>query len=90
MFNEIVTIIGLACVGVLWINAEPMIRLRESIYRKIYGCKGWGDKWHYRLLSCCLCSSFWIGLLVTTNILYAAIISVLAELICRKLNSGGI
>jgi hypothetical protein len=88
MIELIVTILGLASIGVLWVNSEPTIWLRETVYKKIYGCSGWYDRWHYRLLTCCLCSSFWIGLIFTTNLYYAAIISVLAELICRKLNSG--
>lgn len=88
MFEIIVTILGLAAIGVLWVNSEPTIWLRETAYKKIYGCKGWYDRWHYRLLSCAMCSSFWIGLAVTTNLYYAAIISITAELISQKLNSG--
>lgn len=74
-------IIGLASVGVLWINAEPTIRLR-SLYKK--------QNWFYRLINCCLCSTFWISLIYTQNLYIAASSSVLAELICRKLNSGNI
>lgn len=74
-------IIGLASVGVLWINAEPTTRLR-SLYKK--------ENWFYRLINCCLCSTFWLALIVTGNIYSAACSSVLAELICRKLNSGNL
>lgn len=74
-------IIGLACVGVLWIESEPTQRLR-SLYKK--------DDLFSRLINCCLCSTFWISLIVTQNIYIAAISSVLAEFICRKLNTGNL
>lgn len=80
-------IIGIACIGVLWINAEPMIRLR-GLYKK-------GD-WFFRLINCCLCSTFWIALLYKLvcyqqfDILFAAICSVLGELICKKLTGGNL
>jgi hypothetical protein len=90
-WNEIVTILGLACIGVLWINAEPAIRLREWIWRSIWKWREvWESKWHWRLVSCCMCFSFWLGLAVTTNLYSAAIISVVAELVCRKLNGGSL
>jgi hypothetical protein len=81
----IITVISWACIGVLWINAEPAIRFREWLYKN-------KDKevWHWRLINCCLCSSFWIALIATGNILDAAVISVLAELVCRKLNGGSL
>ena len=89
MFNEIVTIIGLACVAVLFVNSGPTSSLRERMYRKIYKCSRFDNKWHYKLVTCAMCTGFWFGML-TTNILWAAIISVLAELIHRKLNSGSL
>jgi hypothetical protein len=80
-------IIGLACIGVLWINAEPMIRLR-SLYKK--------NDWFMRLINCCLCSTFWIALMYkliwfqNLDLLFAATCSVVAELICKKLTEGGL
>lgn len=78
-------IIGLACIGVLWINAEPTIRLR-SYYKK--------EDWFFRLINCCLCSTFWIALTYKLvcyqqfDLLFAATCSVLGELICKKLTEG--
>jgi hypothetical protein len=78
-------IIGLACIGVLWINAEPTIKLR-SLYRR--------DDWFMRLINCCLCSTFWIALIYkliwfqSLDIFTASCASVLGELICRKLTEG--
>lgn len=83
-------IIGLASIGVLWINSEPTIRLREWCYRKLYKCSGYNSKWHYRLLNCALCSTFWIALLWSGNIFIGASASVLAELLSQKLNQGTI
>jgi hypothetical protein len=84
----IIKIIGLACLGVLWINAEPIIKLKRWIYRSIYSCSRFDHKWHWKLITCCMCSSFWIGLVVTGDLIVASIVSVLGELICRQLNSG--
>lgn len=87
MFEEIKLVLGLACITVLFVNSEPTIRLREWIYKKIYKCKDY-NKWHYRLLCCCLCSGLYIGLIGTMgDILLAPIVSILAELISKKLNS---
>jgi hypothetical protein len=78
-------IIGLACIGALWINAEPTIRLR-SLYKK--------EDWFFRLINCCLCSTFWIALLYKLiwfqqfDLFVAASSSVLGELICKKLTEG--
>lgn len=85
----IINIIGFACVGVLWIVSEPTIRLRNWIF------KG-KNNMISRLLGCAMCSTFhiylWTQLIVTHefDILGAAIASVLAEFISRKLNSGSV
>jgi len=81
------TIIGLACIGVLWINSEPTIRLR-SLYRK--------DNWFMRLINCAMCSTFWIAILYNIvwyqnlDLFTACSSAVLSELISQKLNSGTI
>ncbi len=78
-------IIGLAAIGVMWINAEPMIRLRE-FYKS--------DDWFMRLINCCLCSTFWISMIYfgifyfRVDIMSSSIAAVLAEILCRKINSG--
>ena len=80
-------IIGFAAVGVMWINAEPAIRLR-SLYKK--------NDWFNRLINCCLCSSFhiylWSTLLLTgsIDILGACVSAILAEFVCRKINEGSL
>ncbi len=81
------TIIGFACVGVLWIASEPTIRLRNLILRTHQGI------WR-RLLECAMCSTFhiyfWYQLFVFQNIdiLGASICAVLSEILLQKLNSG--
>lgn len=81
------TIIGLACIGVLWVNSEPTIRLREFILGNHQGV-------FRRLLECAMCSTwhiyFWSQLLYTGNIdiVGASISAVIAELINRELNNG--
>jgi len=81
------TIIGYAAVGVMWINAEPTIRLR-SLYKK--------NDWFNRLINCCLCSTFhiylWSQLFMTGNIdiLGASVSAILAEFISRKMNEGSL
>lgn len=77
-------IIGMACLTNLWINSEPTIKFREIYFKKNTFIK--------RLLECALCSGFWFFLLYmlifhqTFAIFGAAISSVLAEFINRKLN----
>lgn len=80
-------ILGIASIGVLWINAEPMIKLRMLFQ---------SDNWFTRLINCCLCSTFWIAITYKLvcyqelDLLFAAICSVLGELICKKLGEGKI
>jgi len=87
MFEEIKLILGAACIAVLFVNSEPTIRLREWAYKKVYKCRDY-NVWHYRLLCCAMCSGLYIGFVLTTSIISAAIISILAELISKKLNNG--
>lgn len=80
-------IIGFAAIGVMWINAEPCIRLR-SLYKR--------TDLFSRLINCCLCSTFhiylWSQLLLThsVDILGACVSAIVAEFICRKLNGGSL
>lgn len=88
ILEDAFAIIGFAAITVLWICSEPTIRLRDFLFRK--------DNWFNRLINCAMCSGFhiylWPMLLMngTVNILYAAIVSVMAEFIVRKLNTGNI
>lgn len=85
----ILEIIGISCIGVLFINAEPTIRLRNWILGKHEGF------WR-RLLECAMCSTFWIALTYkliwfqSFDLLFAATCSVLGELICKKLTEGSL
>lgn len=78
-------IIGLASVGVLWITAEPIIKLKGLLK-----ARGWFE----RLINCCLCSTFWIAILYnaiwfgTLDLFVASSSAVLGEFICRKLAGG--
>ena len=91
MYEEIKLVIALACIAVLFVNSEPTIRLREWTYKTIYKCKSY-NVWHYRLLCCAMCSGLYIGLIglmiVGGDILLAPVVSVLAELISKKLNNN--
>ena len=80
------SILMIAAVGVMWINAEPTQRLR-SLYKK--------SDWFMRLINCCLCSTFWIYMIWSFysgqfNIGEACISAILAEFVCRKLNEGSL
>lgn len=81
-------IIGLACVGVIWIASEPTIRLRRWLVKE--------NTMLFRLLECTMCSSwhiyFWHQLFThqTIDILGASICAIISEYIINKLNSGSI
>lgn len=83
----IYNIIGIAAVGVLWINSEPTIRLRGFLFKNKFN-------WLTRLLECGMCSTFhiyfWWQLLMFSNIdiIGASVSAVIAELVNRKLMSG--
>ena len=84
----IISILGKAALAFLLVNAKPAVILRERVYKSLYGCEDYRDKWHYQLITCSLCLGFWVGFLLTFNIYIASIVSVIAELICQKINSG--
>lgn len=81
------TIISLAAISALFILAEPLIKLKHILFKSI---KDYESTWLWRLLNCALCSGFWIGLVFTFDLYSAAIISVLAEFIYKKLTEGGL
>lgn len=89
ILEDVFAIIGFAAVTVLWICSEPTNRLRDYLFKE-------KDNWFNRLINCAMCSGFhiylWPMLLMngSVNILYAAIVSVLAEFTVRKLNEGSI
>jgi hypothetical protein len=78
-------IIGLASLTVLFVASEPMIKFKHFLLK---GIKDYQDKWFWRLINCGLCSGFWIGLIFTGDILTAATISVLSEVLYQKINGS--
>ena len=84
----VLTIIGISCVSVLFQASEPMIFIKRymGLKEEEYGTYSKWKKIGHRMIYCCLCSGFWIGLLLTQNILTASIISILGELIYKKIN----
>jgi hypothetical protein len=83
--SVVITILGLASITNLWIHSEPSNHFRMWLYKDI---KNKDHKWHWRLINCSLCVGFWIGLIFTLDILLAALVSVSAEFICKKLTEG--
>jgi len=82
---EIIKLIGIASMGFLFVASEPMILIKTWFFTQVYK----GDYTRlmiWRLLNCCLCSSFWIGFAITQDILSASIISVISEMIYQKLS----
>jgi hypothetical protein len=83
----ILTIIGISCLSVLFQASEPMILLKRYVGLKEEEYHTY-SKWRkiiHRMIYCCLCSGFWIGLILTWNILTASIISILGEVIYKKI-----
>lgn len=81
----IINIIGIAAVTVLFVNASPILHLKHLLFSKI---KEYELKWYWTLLNCALCSGFWIGLAISTDIYIAATSAVLAEILHQKINNS--
>lgn len=81
----VITILGLASLTNLWLHSEPTNKLKHFLYKEV---KDKDNLWHWRLINCALCLGFWVGFLFTWDILLAALVSVSAEFICRKLVGG--
>lgn len=81
-----IEILGLACLSILFVASEPLIILKRYIGFKEEEYDNWDNKkqFIFRLMTCALCSGFWIGL-ISLSLYKAAIISVLAELIYKKI-----
>ena len=86
MLNEIIRILGISSMSVLFVVAEPSILIKRWIFHKIYGERSYDSTFFWKLITCCLSSGFYIGLLFTRDIYLASIISITGELICRKIN----
>lgn len=80
---SIINIIAIACLSFLFAKGAEPIQWIKTL------CKVDSDaayinkvQWFFvKLLNCCLCSGFWIGLIITQSLYLACIISVLSELI---------
>lgn len=71
--EQIITIIGLACFGWLLTVAEPVLMFWDWI--------GLKQGFFFRLVSCAMCLSFWVGLIATQSIPMAGLVAVLARVI---------
>jgi hypothetical protein len=80
-------ILALSCFNILFIAAEPIILLKRYIgfreeefdtYKPL-------KRFLHKMIYCCLCSGFWISLIISHNIFMAAIASVLGEYIYKKI-----
>lgn len=83
----ILLLIGLSSLTVLFVESEPMVLLRRLLgfREEEYLQYGKIKQFIFRLLNCCLCSGFWIGLICTQSIVYAGIVSVISEYLNNKL-----
>jgi hypothetical protein len=84
MIWYLLTIFGLASITNLWLHSEPTNKIKHWLYKSVDKKE---ELWHWRLINCALCTGFWLGLIVTWNLYLAAIIAVVAELICKKLTN---
>jgi hypothetical protein len=80
----LIKLIGLACFTYLMVNSEPTNRLKSMVGFDVMDEQGWRG-FISRLLDCCLCLGFYIGLIGTGNLLYASIVAVMAEFINNKI-----
>ncbi len=90
MIEILIKIFGLAALSFLFVTSTPTIMIRIWLFNKIYGGKYYEGNLIWKLVTCTLCSGFWIGLIFTQDILIASIVSVISEMICRKLSSGSL
>lgn len=79
-------IIALACLNVLFIVAEPIVLLKRYIGFKEEEFDAYtpSKRFIHKMIYCCLCSGFWLSLIISHNIFIAAIASVLGEYIYKK------
>lgn len=82
---DIITIIGSACLTFLLTVAQP-VRDILTFLDLIPESSNPIKRYVGTMLSCCLCLSFWITLILTGNVLHASIGSILSESIARKMN----
>jgi len=83
-----ILIIKIACLSFLFVASEPLILIKRFLGFKEEDYMDYGKikSFIYRMITCAMCSGFWIGLILTGSILDAALISIISELI-YKLNN---
>lgn len=88
MFEIIIKIIGLASISFLIAKgAQPIQDIKSLLI--ISNDSEYKNKIQWfilQLVNCSLCTGFWIGLLFTQSIIIAGIVSVVSELIDRKIS----
>lgn len=86
----VLKLVGLSCLTILFVISEPSVLLKRFLgfREEEYGKYGVIKQFFFRLITCTLCSGFWIGLIFTQSIFYASIVSVVSELITNKINNG--
>lgn len=89
-FNLVLKLMGLCCITILFVESEPMVLLKrfigfkEEFYEEYNKVK----QFIFRLISCVMCSGFWIGLAFTQDVFLASIISIVSELINDRIKNG--
>ncbi len=91
MLDIIYQVIWISCMTVLFINAEPMILIKRWMgFKEEEMGKNPLRDFFTKMLYCSKCSGFWLGLIFTLNFPQAVIISIVSELIDRRLKSSRI
>ncbi len=85
----LIKLIGSAALTYLFINSEPTNRLVGFLHLDNPETPGFIG-FISRLLQCALCLGFWVTLIVTGNLLLAAIGSLLSELVNRYMNNNNL
>ena len=86
----LIKILGLGALSFLFVTSTPTIMIRIWLFNKIYKGKYYESSLLWKLVTCCKCSSFWIGLIFTQDIFIASLVSVIGELIYIKLSGGSL
>jgi hypothetical protein len=87
IMEVMIKIIALGAIGYLFVKAEPLIILKRLIGFKEenYDEYGMVKQFLFRMITCSMCSGFWISLIISGNVFIAAIASIVAKIIDDKL-----
>ena len=79
---DLITILGITCLGILFVEAEPLVKIKRLLGFKDEEYFDYSEtkKFFYRMITCVMCSTFWIGLIISGNIYVAAITSILGDI----------